>query len=81
MSTNPINTAPLQQFIQQTQSAEAGRAKEVRLTIEQAKTLSFTLGIVMSRLHGDLEKFVASQTEKLQAEQVIEISMDSGEWK
>jgi hypothetical protein len=81
MSVNPINTAPIQQFIQQTQSAEASRAKEVRLTIDQAKALSYTLGLVMSRLHGDLEKFVAAQTEKLQAEQVIEISMDSGEWK
>jgi hypothetical protein len=81
MSANPINTAPLQQFIQQTQSAEAGKSKEVRLTIEQAKLLSYTLGIVMSRLHGDLEKFVAAQTDKLQAEQVIQVSMDSGEWK
>jgi hypothetical protein len=81
MLTNPINTAPLQQFIQQTQSAEASKSREVRLTIEQAKALSYTLGIVMSRLHGDLEKFVSAQTEKLQSEQVIEISMDSGEWK
>jgi hypothetical protein len=81
MSTNPINTAPLQQFIQQTQSAEASKSKEVRMTIDQAKALSYTLGIVMSRLHGDLEKFVAAQTEKLQADQVIEISMNSGEWK
>jgi hypothetical protein len=81
MLTNPINTAPLQQFIQQTQSAEASKSREVRLTIEQAKALSYTLGIVMSRLHGDLEKFVSAQAEKLQSEQVIEISMDSGEWK
>lgn len=81
MSTSPINTAPITQFIQQTQSAEASRAKEIRLTLEQAKTLSYTLGIVMSRLHGDLEKFVAAQTDKLQADQVITVSMDSGEWK
>lgn len=81
MSIDPINTAPLQQFIQQTQSAEASRSKEVRLTIEQARLLSYTLGLVMSRLHGDLEKFVAAQSDKLQAEQIIQVSMDSGEWK
>lgn len=81
MSTQPINTQPIQQFIQQVQSAEAGRAKEVRLDINTAKTLSYTLGIAMARLNGDLEKYIANQVEKMAAEQVIEISMDSGEWK
>lgn len=81
MSTNPINTSPIQQFIQQTQTAESGKAKEVRLTLDQAKTLSYTLGLVMSRLHGDLEKFVVAHTEKMKSDQVIEISMDSGDWK
>lgn len=81
MSTEPINTAPIQQFIKQVQSAEAGKAKEIRMDINNAKMLSYTLGIVMARLNGDLEKFVAAQVEKMQADQVIEISMDSGEWK
>jgi hypothetical protein len=35
----------------------------------------------MARMHGDLEKFVADQVKQMQQEQVIEISMDSGEWK
>jgi|TARA_Y100000389_G_C17371460_1_gene469281 hypothetical protein len=58
MSTEPINTQPLQQFIKQVQGAESSRAKEVRMDINQAKNLAFALGIVMSRMHGDLEKFV-----------------------
>ncbi len=58
MSTEPINTQPLQQFIKQVQGAESSRAKEVRMDINQAKNLAFSLGIVMSRMHGDLEKFV-----------------------
>lgn len=81
MSTQPINTQPIQQFIQQVQSAEASRAKEVRMDINAAKALSYTLGIAMARLNGDLEKYIANQVEKMQTEQVIEISMDSGEWK
>jgi len=81
MSIDPINTQPIQQFIQQVQSAEAGRAKEVRLDISQAKTLSYTLGTVMARMNGDLEKFVVEQMQRLQEDQIIEISMDSGEWK
>lgn len=58
MSTEPINTQPLQQFIKQVQGAESSRAKEVRMDINQAKNLAFALGIIMSRMHGDLEKFV-----------------------
>ena len=58
MSTEPINTQPLQQFIKQVQGVESSRAKEVRMDINQAKNLAFALGIVMSRMHGDLEKFV-----------------------
>ena len=81
MSTEPINTSAIQQFLQQLQSAEASRAKEVRMDINTAKTLASTLGLVMTRMHGDLEKFVADQVKKMKQEKVIEISMDSGEWK
>ena len=58
MSIDPINTQPIQQFIKQVQAAENSRAKDIRLDITNAKNLAFTLGIVMSRMNGDLEKFV-----------------------
>ena len=54
----PINTLPIQQFLTQVKNADASKAREVKITIEQAKNLAFTLGIVMSRLQGDLEKLV-----------------------
>lgn len=76
MSTqNPLNTAPIQQFIQQVKQADSGQAKEVKLTLQQAKGLAFTLGIVMSRLQGDMEKFVKENASK---EEVIEVQMDGG---
>ena len=80
MSTEPINTMPIQQLIQMVKVAEQSRAKEVRLDIAQAKTLAFTLGEVMSRLHGDLEKILDEKIDKLNQDQVIEINMDSGAW-
>jgi len=80
MSTNQINTMPIQQLIQMVKVAEQSKAKEVRLDINQAKTLAFTLGEVMTRLHGDLEKILDEKIEKLSQEQVIEINMDSGGW-
>jgi len=80
MSTDPINTMPIQQLIQMVKVAEQSRAKEVRLDINQAKTLAFTLGEVMTRLHGDLEKILDEKIDKLNQEQTIEINMDSGGW-
>ena len=56
MQNDPINTAPIKQFISMVKSADASRAKEVRIDIQQAKNLSFTLGIVLSQLTEDLEK-------------------------
>lgn len=83
MSTqnDPINTAPIQQFISQVKSADAGRQREIRLDIQQAKTLAFTLGIVMTRLNGDLEK-ILMQSQTNTSEEIIQISMDGGSnWK
>ena len=76
MSTqSPLNTAPIQQFIQQVKQADSGQAKEVKLTLQQAKGLAFTLGIVMSRLQGDREKFVKENASK---EEPVDVQMDGG---
>lgn len=76
MSTNePLNTIPIQQFIQVVKSADNSRSNEVRIDINTAKNLAFTLGIVMSRLNGDLEKLLQSATN---TEQSIQINMDGG---
>jgi len=81
MQNEPLNTIPLQQFIQQVKSADASRAKEVKLTLDQAKNLAYTLGIVMSRLEGDLEKLLSSASNS--SEEIIEVQLDGGgdNWK
>ena len=77
MSTvEPLNTIPLQQFLNAVKAAEQGRAREVKLDIATAKTLAFTLGAVMSRLHGDLELLVAQSNNS--ANEVIEVNLDGG---
>jgi len=73
-TVEPLNTIPLQQFIQQVKSAENSRSKEVKLTIEQAKNLAFTIGIVMSRLEGDLEKLVVQSNNT--SDDVIQVVLD-----
>jgi hypothetical protein len=75
-TADPLNTAPIQQFISQVRSADASNAREIKLDIQNAKRLAFTLGEVMARLNGDLEKIVVKQTSS--EEQVIQINMDAG---
>jgi len=70
----PLNTASIQQFIQQTRAADNSRAKEVKLTIDQAKNLAYTLGLVMTRLEGDLEKLVAES--RSSSADTIEVKFD-----
>lgn len=80
LTNEPLNTIPIQQFIQQVKSAENSKARDVKIDIIQAKNLAFTLGIVMSRLEGDLEKFV---TENRSADSdTIEVQIGSNaDWK
>jgi len=75
-SKEPLNTAPIQQFIQQVRSADAGKAKEVKLDLQQAKRLAFCLGETMSRLEGDLEEILSRQSSG--SDDVIEVKMDGG---
>ncbi len=75
-TVEPLNTIPLQQFLNAVKAAESSRAREIKLDIATAKNLAFTIGVVMSRLHGDLEKLVAES--KNTDNQVIEINLDGG---
>lgn len=81
MSIEPLNTTSIQQFIKQVQGAEASRAKELRLDITSAKNLAYSLGIVMARMNGDLEKFVKENAGS-SSDEVIKVDFSSnGDWK
>jgi hypothetical protein len=75
-TVEPLNTAPIQQFIQQTKNADSSNQPEIKLNITQAKRLAFTLGEVMTRLNGDLEQLLAKKNSG--ADDVIKINMDGG---
>lgn len=76
MQSDPINTIPIQQFIQQVKAADNGNQREIRMPIAQAKNLAFTLGIVSSRLTADLEKVLVNTS--TQQSEVIEVRLDGG---
>jgi len=75
MQKEPINTSPLENFIKQVKAADASRSNEVKLDIASAKSLAYTLGIVMSRLTGNLEELMQKDSTE---EQVIQVNMDGG---
>ena len=81
MQNEPLNTFPIQQFLQKVKVADSGNAKEVKLSITEAKALAYTLGITMSRLEGDLERLIASYSKG--NDEVIQVTMDGGnsDWK
>ena len=81
MPTNePINTAPIQQFLQQVKGADASNQREVKIDIQTAKRLAFTIGEVMTRLNGNLEELLIKQASR--EDEVIQVTMDGGSgWK
>ena len=80
MSIEPLNTSSIQQFIQQVKAAESSRARELRLDMVNAKNLAFTLGIVMARMNGDLEKFVKENASTNMEDIEVVFGSDS-DWK
>ena len=58
MLSNPINTVPLQQFIQQVKIADMNQQKEIKLDIRTAKILAMTIGEVSSKLAQDYENLL-----------------------
>jgi hypothetical protein len=76
----PLNTLPIQQFISTVKSADSSKAREVKLDINTAKRLAFTLGEVMSRLEGDLEK-ILSASSTAEENIVVQLGSSDANWK
>lgn len=76
MQNNPINTTPLQQFIQQVKMAEMSQQKEVKLDIKTAKTIAFTIGEITAKLTQDYDNLI--HVLKNSKNDVIEVQLDGG---
>ena len=76
-SKDPLNTIALQQFIQQVRNADSSKQKEIRITIDQAKKLAFTLSEVMIRVEGDLEELLFNSRQE-HGSDAISITVDGG---
>jgi hypothetical protein len=76
---NPINTQPIQSFVQQVKAAELSQQKEIKLDIKSAKMLVYCLAEVNARL---LENYDVLLQKVLQnTGESVNIQMDGGGFK
>ena len=75
----PINTIPIQQFIQNVKAAESNKSREVKMSLSEAKLLSHSIAMAMARLNGDLEEFL-SNIENKDLGNDIEVEVNGGSW-
>lgn len=76
--SNPINTIPIQQFIQQVKAAELSNNREIKMDIKSAKNLAFCLGEISARLLEDNSKILEELKESINNSSSVTISMDGG---
>ena len=74
---NQINLTPITQFAQIVKSAEASQSKEVKLSIQQARTLNLTLLEILDKLNQDYESLF-NLLKKTSNSEVISIQLDGG---
>lgn len=74
---NTINTTAIQQFINQVKAADLGNQREIKMNIVDAKNLSYTLALTMTRLAGNYEGLIQQNQTN---DAVITVQMDGGTW-
>jgi len=73
---SPINTIPIQQFIQQVKAADLTQQREIKIDLKTAKALAYCLGEVTAKLLEDYDTLI----KKLEASSggSITVNMDGG---
>lgn len=76
---NDLNMLPIQQFINAVKGADASKQREIKMDIQTAKRLAFTLGEVMAKMNGELESLLLKKSAQ---EEVVQVQLDGGsDWK
>jgi len=72
--TQPLNTLPIELYLEKARIARKSGQKNVNIGIEEAILLADSLAQVMTRLAGDLDEIV----QNVQQQEDIVIKMDGG---
>jgi hypothetical protein len=70
----PLNTIPIENFINKARIASKSNQKNMTLTIDEASQLMESITMVMTRLLGKLDE----SAQKSPTEEVITLNMDGG---
>lgn len=73
---NPINTIPIQQFMQQVKAADLTQQREIKLDIKTAKALAYCLGEVSAKLLEDYDILLKRLESSTGA--AVTVQMDGG---
>ncbi len=76
---NPINTIPIQQFIQQVKAADLGQQKEIKMDLKTAKALAYCLSEINAKLVEDYDTMLSKLMQN--SGQNVTVSMDGGGFK
>jgi len=74
---NQINLTPISQFAQTLRAAELAQAREVKLTIQQARLLNLALLEIQDKLLQDFETLF-NQLKTSSETEVVSVTMDGG---
>lgn len=74
----PLNTLPIEMFLEKARIATKSGQKNLNLDIKDVIALSDSLATVMTRLSGKLDEVIATASSQ---EAVIEVKMDGGGFK
>jgi hypothetical protein len=77
MENDLINTSSIINFIKIVKNADLEQQREIKMSLKEAKNLSYALSLVLARYAGNLENFVVSVQEN-KKEEIIQITMDGG---
>lgn len=74
--SNPINTIPIQQFIQQVKAADLTQQREIKMDIKTAKALAYSLAEVNAKILQDYDILLKKLESNTGAS--VSVSMDGG---
>jgi len=77
MENDLINTSSIINFIKIVKNAELEQQREIKMTLKDAKNLSYALSLVLARYTSNLENFIVNNKEN-KKEEIIQITMDGG---
>jgi len=75
----PINTVPIEDFLNKTRIAAKSNQKQVVLDIKEAVSIADSLALIMTRMTGELEQLTATILANAQTGNAsVQVKLDGG---